>query len=102
MDVGNAAQEAALKKLLTTLEKVRGLRNVKYKTELRPVKLLITLDLPNFPVISIGRAGGFDMPDIRSYNQTPGASDSLTYPGNTAFDACVFGDKHALRQGDLS
>ena len=98
-DSGNSKQVAALHKLLSALKTVRGFADLNYTTEIRPVKLLVMLDLPDFPVISIGRAGGFDMPDIRSYDQIKGASDSFTCPGQTAFDACLFGDKHVLRQG---
>jgi hypothetical protein len=97
VNTGNANQEAALHKLLDALNRVRGFSNVKYKIELTRVKLLVTLDLPNFPVISIGRGGGFDMPDIPSYPQR-GTRDSLEFPGKTAFDACLFGDKYELLQ----
>ncbi len=96
---GNSQQTAALDKLISAFKRVRKFVDVNYTTEITPVKLLVMLDLPDFPVISIGRGGGFDMPDIRSYTQIKGASDSLTYPGQTAFDACLFGDKHVLRQG---
>lgn len=92
-------QKAALDKLLSALTTVREFTDVKYETAITPGRLLVRLRLPNFPEISIGRGGSFDMPQIRSYDQIKGASDSLTYPGETAFDACLFGDKHALRQG---
>ncbi len=93
-------QDEALNKLLSALTTVRKFTDVKYETVITPVKLLVRFRLPaNSPEISIGRGGGFDMPEIRGYKQVKGASDSLTYPGQTAFDACLFGDKHALHQG---
>ena len=97
--IGNADQEAALDKLLSNLAAVRNFTNVNCTTTIDPVKLLVVLELPNFPIISIGRKGGFDMPHIRSYPQEKGARDSLSYPGKTAFDACLWGDQHVLKQG---
>jgi hypothetical protein len=96
---GNSDQEVGLRKLLSALGTVRKFSNVRYKTTITPVKLMVKLDLPNFPVISIGRRGGFEMPDIAAYPQVKGASDSLKYPGQTAFDACLFGDEHVRKQG---
>ncbi len=97
MDTGNAEQRAALAKLLRALETVRGFKNVKYTTELTRVKLHVKLDLKDFPTISIGRRGGFEMPQIPSYPQD-GIIDSLTFPGKTAFDACLYGDYYELEQ----
>ena len=98
MSTGNADQQKALAKLLDALEKVRGFKNVQYTRELRRTELRITLiSPPGFPVISIGRKGAFDMPDIPSYPETSKV-DSLTYPGSTHFEACLFGDKYESRQ----
>jgi hypothetical protein len=97
--IGNAAQEAALHKLLSNLAVVRNFTNVNCTTTVDPVKLHVMLNLRNFPIISIGRGGGFSMPLIRSYPEEKGAADSLTYPGKTAFDACLWGDQHVLKQG---
>jgi hypothetical protein len=97
---GNPAQEAALEKLLSALTD-RNFQDVrtKYRTVLTPTWLIVNVGLANFPIIRIGRRGGFDMPDISSYPQIKEARDSLEYPGKTAFDACLFGDKHVERQG---
>ena len=97
MDTGNADQQRVLTKLLNALEKVRNFKNVQYTTELKRTELLVTLQLPNFPVIRIGNEGGFGMHNIPSYPETS-KIDSLTFPGTTAFDACLFGDKYELRQ----
>jgi hypothetical protein len=99
--MGNVQQEAALEKLLSKLGSIRGLDvRDKYKTVLTKTDLLVKIDLPDFPVVSIGRRGGFDMPEIGVYNETTGASDNYQYPaGNTAFDACLFGDKHVAHKG---
>src|ERR1019366_4718336 len=76
---GNSDQEAGLRKLLSALGTVRKFANVRYQTVLAPTELLVKLDLPDFPVISIGRRGGFKIPDISTY---PGAAppDSLKPP----------------------
>lgn len=44
----------------------------------------------SWPVISIGKKGGFDMPEIASYPQVKG--------GKTALDACVDGDKYLAKK----
>ena len=97
---GNSDQEAGLRKLLSALGTVRKFANVRYKSVLAPTELLVKLDLADFPIVSIGRRGGFKIPDISTY---PGAAppDSLKPPpdGRTAFDACLFGDVLVRRQG---
>jgi hypothetical protein len=94
-------QDASLTKLLAALKTVRDLGEVTCKTKLTPVKMLIKLNLTCFPLVEIGRRGGFNMPEIRSYREAKGANDSLLPPpdGNTAFDACLWGDKHVVKQG---
>lgn len=42
-----------------------------------------------FPLVTIGKQGGLDMPAVKSYPQ-----DGVA----TAFDACVWGDWHVARQ----
>jgi len=98
---GNDTQEAALSKLLSMLEKVRKVGEMNCETRCTPVSLMVKLNLRDFPLINIGRRGGFSMPEIRSYSEVKGASDSLLPPpnGNTAFDACLWGDKHVAKQG---
>lgn len=64
---GNSDQEAGLRKLLSALGTVRKFASVRYRTVLAPTELLVKLDLPDFPVISIGRRGGFKIPDISTY-----------------------------------
>jgi len=97
---GNSDQEVGLRKLLSALGTVRKFANVRYQTVLAPTELLVKLDLPDFPVVSIGRRGGFKIPDISTY---PGAAgpDSLKPPpdGSTPFDACLFGDVLVRKQG---
>jgi hypothetical protein len=98
---GNSAQEEALDKLLSALvdRKFEDVRK-RYRTVLTPTWLIINIGLPGFPIIRIGKRGGFDMPDISRYPQVRDASDSLEYPGKTAFDACLFGDEHVKKQGN--
>jgi hypothetical protein len=82
-DRGNPEQEAALHKLLSALKRVRGLADVNYTTELRPVKLLVMLGLPNFPVISIGASSFtvhpslFPVPSSPSFPPEPPPPNSL-------------------------
>ncbi|MGB9237030.1 MAG: hypothetical protein WCC04_21690 [Terriglobales bacterium] len=97
---GNSDQEAGLRKLLSALGTVRKFANVKYKTVLAPTELFVKVDLPDFPVISIGRRGGFKLPDISTYDGQAGP-DALKPPpeGKTPFDACLFGDAHVRKQG---
>jgi hypothetical protein len=64
-------KKAGLGKLLSALGTVRKFANLRYQTVLAPTELLVKLDLPDFPVISIGRRGGFKIPDISTY---PGAA----------------------------
>ena len=61
------------------------------KWEIEPLsgKALVTLPIENFPVVSIGKQGGYDMPAIKSYPQENGL---------TALDACVYGDWHLAKQ----
>jgi hypothetical protein len=99
--VGSDRQEASLDKLVSALATVRKFAQVSCETRITPVAMMIKLNLVGFPLISIGGRGGFSMPEIRSYDEVKGASDSLLPPpnGNTAFDACLWGDKHVIKQG---
>jgi hypothetical protein len=99
--IGVAQANGSLNKLLSALASVRKLGEVACETKITPVAMMTKLNLPGFPLINIGRKGGFSMPEIRSYREVTGASDSLLpYPdGNTAFDACLWGDKHVNKQG---
>lgn len=89
-------QHIALLSFMSTLAEVRGLKPA-YETEDSDGKLLVSLDLPDFPTVSIGRQGGYGMPGISSYPET-GAGDSYRYPGTSALDACLFGDYHQAKQ----
>lgn len=88
-------QSAALATFIARLIAERGLAHTEEApgvlTEVQPDgKLFVTVGLPDFPIVSIGKQGGFDMPAIRSYPQVKGET--------TALDACVNGDKHLARQ----
>jgi hypothetical protein len=97
---GNSDQEDGLRKLLAALGTVRKFTNVRYQTVLAPTELLVRLDLPDFPIISIGRRAGFKIPDISTY-EGKAPPDSLLPPpdGRTPFDACLFGDVLVRKQG---
>lgn len=89
--VAVSKQTQALNTLIERLTNERGLAENAYTTETQADgKLLVIVDLPNFPTISIGKQGGVDMPEIRSYPQVKG--------GLTAMDAAVKGDEHLARQ----
>lgn len=89
--VAVSKQQASLNTLIERLTNERGLAENAYTTETQADgKLLVIVDLPNFPTISIGKQGGVDMPEIRSYPQVKG--------GLTAMDAAVKGDEHLARQ----
>lgn len=90
----NTKQTAALNLFVSMLcsqrvDLIPAGTEVKHTTMETDGKVLVTLELPNFPVVSIGKSGGFDMPAIRSYPQ----NGTLT-----ALDACIAGDKHLARQ----
>jgi hypothetical protein len=89
--IGNSEQEAGLRELLSGLVTVRKFSDVrsKYMTVLTPTYLLVKLDLPDFPVISIGTKKGFGMPDIPSYANV---SDR-----RTPFEACLQGDEYVRK-----
>jgi hypothetical protein len=91
---GNSAQEEALDKLLSALI-ARGFMEVRhqYKTVIAKPWLLVKLDLPDFPIIRIGGRGGFEMIEISTH---PPPRDNIAA---NAFEACVWGDKYAQRQG---
>lgn len=93
---GNMKQQAALLGFAQAILTVRGFSPTFETTEDGNGKVLVSVtggSLPDgkpatiepWPVIAIGRNGGFDMPSIRSYP-------------NPSFDACVIGDKHLARQ----
>jgi len=54
-------------------------------------KAFCEIPIEGFPVVSIGKQGGYDMPHVRSYPQENGF---------TALDACVYGDYHLARQAE--
>ena len=99
--IGNEKQEASLVKLLSALATVRKFGEIRCETKLTPVAMMTNLNLSDFPLINIGKRGGFSMPEIASYREVKGANDSLLPPpnGNTVFDACLWGDKHVTKQG---
>lgn len=87
----NQKQLVALSVLLARIERERGL-----KPESSPevigwqgTRAIVELHIPGFPSVSIGKQGGYDMPDVRSYPQENGL---------TALDACVYGDWHLNKQ----
>lgn len=95
---GNDAQESALEKLLVDLTEIGkgdAVRN-KCQTALTTTSLWVKLDLPNFPLIKIGRRAGFEMPDISTH---PPHSDRFDGIAKTAYEACLKGDRYVERQG---
>lgn len=93
--VGNEKQQAALNVLIGRLVSERGLaQEGGYTAELdgNTGKVNVLVDLPNFPLITIGKGGGVDMPEVKSYPQEKG--------GATAMDACIKGDEHLKRQSE--
>lgn len=102
--IGNAKQQAAIVLLLSLLSEKRELviEHVATLASNGRVDLTITAvddkgDTVEFPLVTIGKQGGFGMPDIRSYPEN-GKDSSFAFPGNTALDAVLFGDKHLARQ----
>ena len=95
----NANQTAAVEKLTKGLTEKRGLAAtiVTNETGSGKVEVLVDVAGSSWPLVVIGKQGGFGMPEIRSYRET-GKGDSYQYPGETAFDAALFGDKHLERQ----
>jgi hypothetical protein len=87
----NQKQVNALAVLLSRLKNERNMEPVESPAVIawQGTRAVIDLKIPFFPHVSIGKQGGYDMPDIHSYPQENGM---------TALDACVFGDWHLNKQ----
>lgn len=94
--MANSKQLAAVTSLVSLLSSIRGL-DAKPETIEQDGKLFVDLQLPGFPIISIGKQGGYGLPDVKSYPEN-GKPDAHAFPGNTALDAALFGDMHVTRQ----
>lgn len=97
----NTKQTASLNTLVELFAKIRNFTNLVHTEAIQANGQVHVLIVPEsgeeFPVISIGKQGGFGMPDIKSYPEN-GKPSSFEFPGNTALDAVLFGDKHLARQ----
>lgn len=94
----NAKQTQSLNILIELFGKVRGFNNIQTITDVQPNGTVhVAFDMPGFPTVSIGKQGGYGLPDIKSYPEN-GKESCFAYPGNTALDAVLFGDKHLARQ----
>lgn len=90
----NTKQKAALDALVARLVADRQMesteQNPGYTTEIENDKVLVCVTaLNDFPIVTIGKGGRFDMPDVKSFPETNGM---------TALDAAVWGDWHIARQ----
>lgn len=87
----NQKQVNALAVLLSRLKNERGMEPAESPvvTGWQGTRAIVDLKIPFFPLVSIGKQGGYDMPDIHSYPQENGL---------TALDACVYGDWHLNKQ----
>jgi hypothetical protein len=94
-------QKTAVASFFSKLATVRGIAGQAHTITQDGSLVLIRLADPSWPVISIGKQGGYGMPDIKSYPEN-GRASCYEYPGNTAFDAVLFGDKHLSKQLGLA
>ena len=92
----NERQQNAVNVFLSKLREVRGI-NPECSITTQGNNVEVALKLSGWLVISIGRLGGYKMLDIRSYPEN-GLPSCCRYPGNTAFDAALFGDKYLSKQ----
>jgi hypothetical protein len=90
-------QKNAVTAFFAKLYEVRGISEPQNAISEEGSLLLIKLPLSGWPIISVGKLGGYGMPEIRSYPEN-GRPSCYAYPGNTALDAALFGDKHLARQ----
>lgn len=98
----NTKQINSLNLFLSTFSTVRANlvpagETVKHTETVIDGKCFVSIDLPGFPSISIGKSGGFDIPAVKSYPQN-GLPNSLAFPGNTALDAALWADLHMVKQ----
>ena len=95
----NSKQTQSLEKFANNLHSVRQIPADKIVSEEKDGKVFLMVDGGNlaWPIVEIGKQGGFRLPEIKSYKEN-GDGDSLQYPGTSAFDAALFGDKHLERQ----
>lgn len=92
----NAKQTTAVSSLVALLSTIRGL-NATPTTDEQDGKVLLDLGLTGFPLVSIGKQGGYGLPDVKSYPEN-GKPSNHAFPGNSALDAALWGDMHVVRQ----
>jgi len=90
-------QRSAITCFFSTLSTVRGITNPAHTITLDGGRVLIEFADAAWPAISIGKQGGYGMPGIHSYPEN-GKASCYKFPGNTAFDAVLFGDRHLAKQ----
>ncbi len=94
----NSKQTQSLNLLIELFAKVRGFNNLQTITDVQANGAVhVAIDQPGFPTVSIGKQGGYDLPEIKSYPEN-GKESCFAFPGNTAIDAALFGDLHLARQ----
>lgn len=92
----NSKQQTAVTSLVSLLSTIRGLNAVPQTADDNG-KVIVDLGLPGFPLVSIGKQGGYGLPEIKSYPEN-GKPANHAFPGNTALDAVLFADMHLIRQ----
>lgn len=90
-------QNQAVATLVALLSSVRQL-DAKPTTIEDNGNVILDLGLDGFPIVIIGKQGGYGLPDVKSYPETGKGSHNDAFPGISARDAALFGDMHVQRQ----